>query len=160
MIAYIDLTTNEILAVSTTGEPNNVTSFECPDYLDIAKYNYVPSIQGVYDPNGFVLKPITSNYSREKRQQNIDAMNSYMQSFVLSGELTEAGFNKFLSETATNAFGYINGGNRLITWIDTINDGNYNASNSGFKTDQDYRGEQINNEYPRAEIILQILNNL
>jgi hypothetical protein len=65
MIAYIDLTTNEILAVSTIGEPNNVTSFECPDYVDIAKYDYVPSIQGVYDPNGFVLKEVISENNQQ-----------------------------------------------------------------------------------------------
>jgi hypothetical protein len=72
MIAYIDLTTNEILAVSTIGEPNNVTSFECPDYVDIAKYDYVPSIQGVYDPNGFVLKEVISE-QQTKKQALIDA---------------------------------------------------------------------------------------
>jgi hypothetical protein len=72
MIVYIDLATNEILAVSKIGEPNNVTSFECPDYVDIAKYDYVPSIQGVYDPNGFVLKEVISE-QQTKKQALIDA---------------------------------------------------------------------------------------
>jgi hypothetical protein len=74
MIAYIDLTTNEILAVSTIGDPNNVTSFECPDYLDIAKYDYVPSIQGVYDLNGFVLKPVPQPITLEERIAYLEAL--------------------------------------------------------------------------------------
>ena len=74
MIAYIDLTTNEILAVSTTGEPNNITSFECPDYVDIAKYDYVPSTQGVYDPNGFVLKPVPQPITLEERIAYLEAL--------------------------------------------------------------------------------------
>lgn len=66
MIAYIDLETDEILAISVRGEADNVTSFECPDYIDIAKYKYVSSVPGVYDPNGFVLKEFDSEYEQKK----------------------------------------------------------------------------------------------
>lgn len=88
MIAYIDLTTDKILAISLRGEADNITSFECPDYVDIAKYNYVSSEQGVYDPNGFVLKEqnsdadekltvlITAGFTEEQAQVILQITNS------------------------------------------------------------------------------------
>ena len=139
---------NQIVTWANNLNPS--ISIECPEDYSPDKYNYSNGV--------FTLKPPSINF--EKRQENIKLMNDYMYSFVISGDLTEANFNKFLSETATNSFGYLNGSSRLITWIATTNENGYNASTSGFKTDPDYRGEQIDGEYPRANYILEILNNL
>jgi hypothetical protein len=96
----------------------------------------------------------------EKRQSNVNQMNSYMDSLRVEGLLTQANFDLFLADTATNVQGYLNGGSRLITWIETVNRNGYNASNNGFKTKTAYRGTLVNGLYPRAQMILSILNNL
>jgi len=95
-----------------------------------------------------------------KRQSNINQMNSYMGSLVSEGSLTQANFDLFLADTATNTQGYLSGGGRLITWIETVNRNGYNATAVGFKTKTAYRGSLVNGLYPRAEMILSILNNL
>jgi hypothetical protein len=139
-------------------DPNAVN---IPDDFSFALYNYTPSIVGVYDPNGFFLKPTqSSGIDFDKRQSNINQMNSYMDSLRLEGALTQANFDLFLADIATNIQGYLNGGSRLITWIETVNRNGYNASTIGFKTKTAYRGTLVNGLYPRAEMILSILNNL
>jgi len=37
---------------------DNISFFECPVDFSFEKYNYTPQIPGVFDPNGFILKPI------------------------------------------------------------------------------------------------------
>lgn len=95
-----------------------------------------------------------------KRQANINQMNSYMDSLRIEGLISQANFDLFLADTATSVQGYLNGGSRLITWIETVNRNNYNATTNGFKTRTAYRGTLVNGLYPRAENILLILNDL
>lgn len=95
-----------------------------------------------------------------KRQNNINQMNAYMDSLRVEGSITQANFDLFLADTATNVQQYLGGGGRLITWIETVNRNGYNASTVGFKTKTAYRGTLVNGVYPRAEMILSILNNL
>jgi hypothetical protein len=139
-------------------DPNAVN---IPDDFSYGLYNYVPAVAGVYDPNGFVLRPTqASSIDFERRQSNVNQMNSYMASLVIEGLLTQANFDLFLNDTAVNLQGYLNGGGRLITWIETVNRNGYNATTIGFKTRTAYRGTLVNGLYPRAEMILSILNNL
>ncbi len=72
MIAFIDLQADNFFGVSVKGEADNVVSFDCPDYVDLAKYDYIPSTPGVYDPNGFVLKEQPSE-ADEKLNELISA---------------------------------------------------------------------------------------
>jgi hypothetical protein len=90
-----------------------------------------------------------------QRQYNIQRMNGYM-----SLQVTQSALDVFLSDTATHVQGYLNGGSRLITWIETVSRNGYNATNIGFKTKTAYRGTNINGIYERAETILNILNDL
>jgi hypothetical protein len=139
-------------------DPNAVN---IPDDFSYGLYNYVPAVAGVYDPNGFVLRPTqASSIDFERRQSNVNQMNSYMDSLRVEGAITQANFDLFLSDTATNVQGYLSGGGRLITWIETVNRNGYNATTIGFKTRTAYRGTLVNGLYPRAEMILSILNNL
>ena len=139
-------------------DPNAVN---IPDDFSYGLYNYVPAVAGVYDPNGFVLRLTqASSIDFERRQSNVNQMNSYMASLVIEGLLTQANFDLFLNDTAVNLQGYLNGGGRLITWIETVNRNGYNATTIGFKTRTAYRGALIGGVYPRAEMILSILNNL
>ena len=134
--------------------------YDGPDDYSPERYNYIPSAPGIFDPNGFNLKPITESIDFSKRQSNINQMNLYMDSLRLEGALTQANFDLFLSDTATNVQGYLSGGGRLITWIESVNRNGYNATTTGFKTKTAYRGTLVNGLYPRAEMILSILNNL
>jgi hypothetical protein len=95
-----------------------------------------------------------------KRQSNVNQMNSYMDSLRVEGLITQANFDLFLADTATNVQSYLSGGSRLITWIETVNRNGYNATTVGFKTKTAYRGALVNGVYSRAEMILSILNNL
>jgi hypothetical protein len=140
---------------------NDPDAVNIPDDFSYGLYNYVPAVAGVYDPNGFVLRPTqASSIDFERRQSNVNQMNSYMASLVIEGLLTQANFDLFLNDTAVNLQGYLNGGGRLITWIETVNRNGYNATTIGFKTRTAYRGTLVNGLYPRAEMILSILNNL
>jgi hypothetical protein len=140
---------------------NDPNAVNIPDDFSYGLYNYVPSVSGVYDPNGFVLKPTqASSIDFERRQSNVNQMNSYMASLVIEGLLTQANFDLFLADTVSNVQGYLSGGGRLITWIETVNRNGYNATTIGFKTRTAYRGALVNGVYPRAEMILSILNNL
>lgn len=135
--------------------------FEIPDDYSPEKYNYIPSVAGVFDPNGFILKPITSDViDFAKRQMNVQMMNEYMANLVATSQLTQNNFDLFLSDTAALVQQYLGGGGRLITWIETVNRNGYNATTTGFKTKTSYRGTLVNGIYPRAEDILVILNDL
>jgi len=39
-------------------EADNISFFECPEDFSFDRYDYIPQTQGVFDVNGFVLKPI------------------------------------------------------------------------------------------------------
>jgi len=49
---------NKIMSWHRNIEPDNVQFFQCPPDFSFDKYYYVPQTQGVFDLNGFVLKPI------------------------------------------------------------------------------------------------------
>jgi hypothetical protein len=158
MRGLIDLTTDIIFSWGLVYE-TDINAVDLPDDYSPEKYIYTPSVAGVFDPNGFTLRN-TNVIDFDKRQSNINQMNSYMDSLRLEGALTQANFDLFLSDTATNVQGYLSGGGRLITWIETVNRNGYNATTTGFKTKTAYRGTLVNGLYPRAEMILSILNNL
>ena len=138
---------------------NDPNAVNIPDDFSYALYNYTPSVAGVYDPNGFVLR-VNNTIDFERRQSNVNQMNSYMDSLRVEGLITQANFDLFLADTATNVQQYLGGGGRLITWVETVNRNGYNATTVGFKTKTAYRGLLVNGVYPRAEMILSILNNL
>lgn len=130
------------------------------------KYNYTSAVNGVFNPNGFTLKPITEDIDFVKRQDNINKMSNYMNALVQQGLLTQPNLDLFFADVAINVQGYLNGTGRLITWIETGNRNGYNATTIGFKTKTAYRGASTNGQvgvlgnYPRANDILVILNDL
>jgi len=137
--------------------------FDIPGDYSPERYNYTPSVPGVFDPNGFTLRPQAVVIDEARRRENITEMSEYMAGFIGNG-LTQANYELFLSDTATLQQQYISGSGRLITWIETLNRNGYNASNVGFKTRAAYNGVGVaqpgsaNNE--RANFILGILNDL
>lgn len=168
MRAIVDLLENKIVSwgrLYDSPEFLGIT-FDIPNDYNPLFYEYIPSQPGVFDPNGFVLKP--QGFSQEdidKREGNLNDMNSYMSTFINNG-ITQANFDLFLSDTAALQQQYKAGGSRLITWIETVNRNGYNASTNGFKTRTAYRGLSSNDvngasgEYIRANTILEFLNNL
>lgn len=135
--------------------------YDIPDDYSPEKYNYIPDVVGVFDPNGFTLKPnVVDPVDFAKRQMNIQMMNGYMVNLVATSQLTQNNFDLFLSDTAAFVQQYLGGGGRLITWIETVSRNGFNATATGFKTKTTYRGALVNGLYPRAEAILAILNDL
>jgi len=130
------------------------------------KYNYASAVNGVFDPNGFTLKPIVEDIDFVKRQDNINRMSNYMNGLVQQAQLTQPNLDLFFADIAINVQGYLNGTGRLIAWIETVNRNGYNATTIGFKTKTAYRGATTNGvngalgNYPRANDILAILNDL
>ena len=108
---------------------------------------------------GWSIPVVQESIDFVKRQANVNQMNSYMDSLRIEGLITQANFDLFLADTATNVQSYLSGGSRLITWIETLSRNGYNATSIGFKT-RVYKGSLVNGLYPRAEMILSILNNL
>ena len=137
--------------------------FDIPDDYSPERYTYTPSVAGVFDPNGFSLRPVTVSIDEARRRSNINRMSAYMAGFIGNG-LTQANYDLFLSDTAALQQQYIAGGGRLITWIETVNRNGYNASLSGFKTRAAYNGVGVSvpsGQYnERADAILNILNDL
>ena len=133
--------------------------FDIPDDYSPERYTYTPSVAGVFDPNGFSLRPVTVSIDEARRRSNINRMSAYMAGFIGNG-LTQANYDLFLSDTAALQQQYIAGGGRLITWTETVNRNGYNATTVGFKTRTAYRGDLVNGLYERAEAILSILNDL
>lgn len=126
----------------------------------IAYPNSDAAISALRSIRGWSIPVIQESIDFVKRQSNVNQMNSYMDSLRVEGLITQANFDLFLADTATNVQGYLSGGSRLITWIETVNRNGYNATTIGFKTKTAYRGTLVNGLYPRAEMILSILNNL
>jgi hypothetical protein len=164
MKAIIDLTTDTIVSwgILYNNDPNAV---EIPDDYSPERYTYTPITPGVFNPNGFSLITTITQIDANRRQNNLNQMNSYMSSFIGNG-LTQANFDLFLSDTAALQQQYLGGGGRLITWVETVNRNGYNATTVGFKTRTGYRGpssngvEGVNGNYIRANTILNFLNDL
>ena len=74
MVVGIDLTTDTVLGQYKLVEPDNITYFEVEDNFDFKKYDYIPSTPGVYDPNGFVLKPVPQPITLEERIAYLEAL--------------------------------------------------------------------------------------
>jgi hypothetical protein len=78
MVAQIDLSgelsgiPDNIVVFGLNQEPDNIKFFEIPNDYHPSKYDYIPSVSGVYDPNGFVLKEVISE-QQTKKQALIDA---------------------------------------------------------------------------------------
>lgn len=144
----------------TDKEADGINFFVCPDDYDFGKYLYVPLEDGGYNEDGFFV--VNDNVvDFEKRLNNIQLMNNFMKS-----ELTQSNLDLFLSDSAIHIQGYLNGGGRLITWIESTSRNGYNAKTNGFKLKLSYCGGSTNGilgehgNYPRANTILEILNNL
>lgn len=66
MVAQIDLSgelsgiPDNIVVFGLNQEPDNIKFFKIPNDYHPSKYDYIPSVSGVYDPNGFVLKEVIS----------------------------------------------------------------------------------------------------
>jgi len=56
--------------------------YDIPDDYSPERYSYTPSIPGVFDPNGFIPIISPAAVDIQKRQINLNTMNSYMSSFV------------------------------------------------------------------------------
>lgn len=146
----------EIIMWSDFIDADEVSFFQAPDDYSADKYTYTPLVGGGFNINGFALKPLPEDIVNfVKRNVNIQRMNSYM-----AVQLTQSSFDLFLSDTSTHVTGYLNGGSRLITWVETVNRNGYNATSVGFKTKASYRGTPVEGVYERAEAILAILNDL
>ena len=57
MIVEIDFSTDTITRSSVLEEPDYITRFPAPNDYHPLVYDYIPQTAGVYDPNGFFLKP-------------------------------------------------------------------------------------------------------
>jgi hypothetical protein len=57
MIVEIDFETDTVILWSKVIEADNIKYFPAPDNYDPIRYDYTPETTGVYDPNGFFLKP-------------------------------------------------------------------------------------------------------
>jgi hypothetical protein len=162
MKCYFDSVKNTI----TSWGNSVVDGHECPEDFSFDKYVYIPNEDHTFNEDGIQLKAVPIVIDNSKRSINVDKMNSYMQSLVIAGELSQAAFDQFLSETNNNATSYAKGSSRLISWIDTVDAFEYYPSTSGFKTKEAYRGassnglEGKNGNYERANRILAILNDL
>jgi hypothetical protein len=159
------------MKVQFNSQDNSIVTYgdfiEGADVYDIAiddyspdKYNYTSAVNGVFNPNGFTLKPVVENVDFVKRQDNINKMSNYMNNLLQQGQLTQTNLDLFFADVATNVQGYLNGGGRLITWIETVNRNGYNATTIGFKTKTAYRGTLVGSTYQRADDILAMLNDL
>jgi len=165
MRALVDLVNNRILSwgILYDSPEYDGIAFNIPDDYSEERYNYIPTTPGIFDPNGFVLRPALVTIDEGRRRNNINRMSSYMAGFIDNG-LTQANYDLFLSDTAALQQQYIAGGGRLITWIETVNRNGYNATTVGFKTRAQYNGVGVaqtstaNNV--RANAILEILNDL
>jgi hypothetical protein len=158
MKGLINLTNNTVVSWGAAYE-TDVNAVDFPDDYSPEKYSYVAQVTGVYNINNFVLND-NQEVNFAKRQSNVNSMSNYMAGFVTQGTLTQNNFDLFLADTASLVQGYLGGGSRLITWIETVNRNGYNASTTGFKIKTAYRGTLVNSVYPRAEFILSILNDL
>jgi hypothetical protein len=158
MKGLINLTNNTVVSWGAAYE-TDVNAVDFPDDYSPEKYSYVAQTAGVYNINNFVLND-NQEVNFAKRQSNVNSMSNYMAGFITQGTLTQNSFDLFLSDTASLVQGYLGGGSRLITWIETVNRNGYNATNVGFKTKTAYRGTLSNGIYPRADFILSILNDL
>ena len=73
MVAQIDLSgelsgiPDNIVVFGLKREVDNISFFDIPEDYYPDKYDYIPSVSGVYDPNGFVLKPVTQPMNIEER---------------------------------------------------------------------------------------------
>jgi hypothetical protein len=147
------------------GNIDGQDTYEIPDDYSPERYNYIPAVAGVFDPNGFVIR-VNTTIDFDRRQSNIQAMNTYMANLVNLGQLSQNNFDVFLSDTVSLVQQYLGGNGRLITWIETTTRNGYDARTSGFKTRGSYRGNTTNGvtgalgSYPRADDIVNILNNL
>jgi hypothetical protein len=150
---------NSIVAYGDFIEGADVYDIAIDDYSP-EKYNYTSAVNGVFNPNGFTLKPVVENVDFVKRQDNINKMSNYMNNLLQQGQLTQTNLDLFFADVATNVQGYLNGGGRLITWIETVNRNGYNATTIGFKTKTAYRGTLVGSTYQRADDILAMLNDL
>lgn len=165
MRAIFDFTNNTVVAwgILYDSPEYDGIAFNVPDDYSPERYSYIPSISGVYDPNGFVLRPQSVTIDEARRRNNINRMSSYMAGFIGNG-LTQANYDLFLSDTAALQQQYIAGGGRLITWIETANRNGYNATTIGFKTRAPYNGigvAQTSTAFnERANAILLMLNDL
>ena len=167
MRALVDLVNNRIISwgiIYDAPEFDDI-AFNVPDDYSEERYSYIPITPGIFDPNGFVLRPQINSINIEKRQNNINAVNSYMASFIGNG-ITQANFDLFQADTAALQQQYLGAGGRFITWVESVNRNGYDARTVGFKTRTNYRGpstngvEGVNGNYPRANRILEILNDL
>jgi hypothetical protein len=159
MKVQIDLQSDVVLAYGNAIDGVNVFDIPFEDYTP-EKYSYTPLVAGVFNPNGFALRTVAESIDFAKRQDNINRMSNYMNGLLQQGQLTQPNLDLFFADIATNVQGYLNGGGRLITWIETVNRNGYNATTIGFKTKTAYRGFLVGTVYPRAEDILVMLNDL
>jgi len=134
--------------------------FDAPDDYTPSRYSYTAITPNTYNPNGFAIIAQIIEVDFLKRQENINLMSNYMLNFVTLGQLTQTNFDLFLADVSALIQGYLNGGGRLITWVETVLRNGYNATTVGFKTRSAYRGTISGSLYPRAEAILAILNSI
>jgi hypothetical protein len=57
MIVEIDFETDTVILWSKVIEADNIKYFPAPDSYDPLTHDYIPQTAGVYDSNGFFLKP-------------------------------------------------------------------------------------------------------
>ena len=58
MIVEIDFTTDTIIRCTKLEEPDYITKYPAPDDYHPLEYDYIPSVAGIFDPNGFIRKQL------------------------------------------------------------------------------------------------------
>jgi len=110
---------NEIVAWGINIQADNL--IDAPDDYSPERYDWIGG--------EFILKPSISGIDLEARRQALDEVAKYV-----FNEFTETHRNQFSADIAALSSGYLIGGNRLVTWIQTAQGNGVNFTTSGFRT--------------------------
>lgn len=114
-----------------TGVPNSIlmygaivwgdTIIDAPDDYSPMTYDFIAG--------EFIPKVLPPEINLAARRQALEDVGKYV-----FNEFTEAHRNQFSQDIAALSAGYVLGGNRLVTWIQTTQGNGVNYTTSGFRT--------------------------
>jgi hypothetical protein len=119
---------DQIIAWGTQLEGPNIFEPIPADYSP-ERYQYLPQTQGTFDPNGFIPIPQTQTPNLVAREDAVRQLSTLVRSYM-----TEMQFQTYTADVATIVQGYLMGGNRLISWFQTVQANGANYTNTGWLT--------------------------